>query len=321
MSKIHSLISDLDLDLDLLKNIKDRKVDQKHFYTSDEASDIFLKTTENPNPRIQEQRDSRNFFKFYEDNIGNKSRETALISLGCGDASLDKKILTELSENKYNFVYIGVDSSRSMLEKARENLSKCKFEQVYICSDIGAHNFKSELSAFLGIYSCRVFAFLGGTIGNIMPTNIVDTLINMISKDDYLWVDVVSRDGTDEASDFKLFKVATEYLSDPNEIAFWFNPLKRLGVPFKNGELTVEMLKENSFGALRFKFGFKFYKKTPIEFRGEKITILPEEDIELFNIRVYDSEKFIAFFLEHNFTLMAKLEGESYGQFLFQKKK
>mgnify|MGYP000903248565 CR=1 FL=1 len=38
MNHIRNLISDSDLDIELLKNIKDRKFDQKHLYTTEEGA-------------------------------------------------------------------------------------------------------------------------------------------------------------------------------------------------------------------------------------------------------------------------------------------
>lgn len=320
-SKIHSLISDSELDVELLDDLKDRILDQKHFYTAEFAADLYYKNRDaKNNTYFKNSFDINDYLNFFKKNISIKQENTVLVSLGCGDSSFEKNILDPLKKEGFDFSYIGVDSSRYMLELSVKNLKKSEFKKSLICGDFSSHNFRSEIGYLVNNYKNKVFGLLGGTIGNITPTNIVDTLGNMLKKGDYLWVTLVLRESLNEEHNFEIFNYYANYLTDSVVSQFKFNPLKRLKVPFENGKLVLEMQKEDFIGALKFIFSFEFTKKTSINFRDEKIIILPGEKIELLNNRAYDMNIFKKFFIEHDFKCIAEERKGRRGQILLMKK-
>lgn len=318
--KIHSLISDSELDVELLDDLKDRILDQKHFYTAEFAADLYYKNRDAKSTYFKNSLDMSNYLNFFKNSIPVKKENTVLISLGCGDSGFEKSILNSLEDEGLHFSYIGVDSSRYMLELSAKSLEKSKFKRSFVCGDFSAHNFRSEIGYLVNNYKNKVFGLLGGTIGNITPTNIVDTLGNMLKKGDYLWITIVLRNGLSEESNFETFNYYANYLTDNMVSQFKFNPLKRLNVPYENGKLVLEMHKEDFIGALRFVFSFEFTKKTSINFRDEKIIILPGEKIELLNNRAYDIDIFKKFFIEHDFKCVAEEGKGRRGQILLMKK-
>ncbi|MDD3284695.1 MAG: L-histidine N(alpha)-methyltransferase [Patescibacteria group bacterium] len=318
--KIHSLISDSELDVGLLDDLKDRILDQKHFYTGELAANLYYKNKFAKKTYFKNSLGMNNYINFFNKNVPIKQENTALISLGCGDSDFEKIILDSLEIEGSNFSYIGVDSSRYMLELSAKKLEKSKFKNSLVCGDFSSHNFRSEIGYLINDYKNKVFGLLGGTIGNIIPTNIVDTLGNMLNKGDYLWVTLVLREGLDEEHNFEIFNYYAQYLNDSAVSQFKFNPLKKLKVPYENGKLVLEMQKEDFIGALKFIFSFEFTKKTVISFRDEKIIILPGEKIELLNNRAYDMNIFKKFFIEHDFKCVAEESKGRRGQILLMKK-
>jgi hypothetical protein len=317
-AKIHSLISDTDLDIELLDDIKTRVLNQKHFYTSEDAAKLFYNRKAN-RPYLENSLQNEDYVRFFKDNaLKNDGEDVALVSLACGDSHFERNVLDNI-ESKDRLMYIGIDSSRHMLDLSHENFKGCNIKKRFICGDFGSHNFRSEISYLLSKYKRSVFSLLGDTVGNIVPTNISDTLSNILRKGDMLWVTAALREGKDSSDDFKVFNCYVDYLKIPKTVEFYFGPLARVGVPFENGKMIVDMDKEDVIGALRFAFKFEFTKKTIIKFRNESIIILPGEKIELINIRVYDMEDFKNFFIDHGFKCVISERKGNRGQFLFEK--
>ena len=81
---------------------------------------------------------------------------------------------------------MGIDSSYSMLESARHayaSLENTTLQSKFLCIDFSRIDFQDKLDSYVEPFNKKVFALMGGTIGNIQPTNIVDTLYNMMNKD------------------------------------------------------------------------------------------------------------------------------------------
>ena len=319
MTEIHSLISDSELDIKLLDDIKDRVLDQKHFYTTENSAKLYYNRKAHK-PYLENSLKDDDYADFFIKNALSKNENSVvLVSLACGDSHFEKNVLDKI-DPKENLLYMGIDSSRYMLDASAKVLKDCKFKKNFVCGDFSAHQFRSEISYLMKQYDKKVFSLLGNTVGNIVPTHISDTLSNILKKDDMLWVNAVLREGKSSVDDFKAFNCYVDYLKIPKTVEFYFTPLKRVGVPFENGKMIVEMNKEDVIGSLRFTFKFEFIKKTTIKFRDETVVILPGEKIELINIRVYDMDDFKNFFVEHGFECVAIERKGNKGQFLFKKK-
>ena len=316
----YSLIADLDLDIELLKNLKDRKFDQKHFYTTKESAGLYYKDAKVPRPYFKGSFKINDYGNFFRENIPNQKQGAAIISLGCGNANFEKNIFKKIGDKDPNFIYIGVDSSKHMLELAEKELENVRYQKEFIFADFSSYNFRQEINYLIQSYPNRIFALLGETIVNIMPTNIIDTLTNLLNKGDFLWITVVLRKGLSKENDFEIFKHYKNYLDEPIINAHNFYPLSRLGVDIKDGKMSLSMEEESSVGSLRFIYSFKFNKRIEINFRGEKVIILPGEKMELINIRAYDKSQFENFFIEHGFEVVAEQCKGNKGQFLFRKK-
>jgi hypothetical protein len=318
MGKIHSLISDSELDIELLDDLKDRVLDQKHFYTTESSAKLYYNRRAN-RPYLDNSLNDDDYAQFFIENVlKSKDVDTALVSLACGDSHFERNIFDRI-EDKHKLMYVGIDSSRHMLDLSADVLKDCDIKKKFICGDFDSHSFRSEISYLLQDYDRTVFSLLGSTVGNIVPTHISDTLSNMLRQGDMLWVTAALREGKTSAADLKAFNCYVDYLKIPKTVEFYFGPLARVGVPFENGKMMVGMEKEGVIGALRFTFKFEFTKKTIIDFRDESIIILPGEKIELINIRVYDPEDFTNFFIEHGLKCVATERKGNRGQFLFQK--
>jgi len=323
MTYIHSLVSDSYLDIDLLKDLKQRRIDQKHFFTHKKGADLYYEAAKISSPYYENNKNNlveEDYSAFFRKNIINNKEKIAVISLECGNAKFEKAVFGNIGKKKNRLDYIGIDSSRYMLELAKRYLEDCGFEKEFICADFSSYNFRSEIGYIINQYKHKVFAFFGATVGSIMPSNISDVLVNLMKNGDLLWMNAYLRTGLGKEEDFKIFNRFVRYRNKSVVSEHFFYPLERLGVPFKNGRITLEMEEEKSIGSLRFIFSFEFTKKTIIKFRNEVITILPEEKIELFNMRAYDRKTFERFFIEHGFKLIDSQAKGNTGQFLFKKK-
>jgi len=320
-NNFYNLISDTDLDIELLRNLKERKLEQKHFYTIREAAVLFYQQHRKvPRPYFNNSLNNDDYLNFFQTNIINQKENIAIISLGCGNAQFEKNILNKVYYDGLKFTYIGVDSSKHMLNLAQDNLLDCKFGKNFICADFGSYNFRSEVGYLINKYDNKLFILAGSTLGNITPTYISDMLANLLNESDHLWIVVALREGVRKEDDFKIFYHYSDYLKESSIKEHYFSPLKRMGVSMEDGQMTLDMEEEKSVGALKFIFSFVPNKKIIVKFREEIITILPEEKIELFNIRAYDKETFINFFKEHDFECVVSESKGNRGQFLFRKK-
>ena len=327
MSKIYSLISDQDVEVSFLNDLKNRRLDYKHIFTGDKTIEIYSRNYSFLRPYYKNSEfGERDFLKFFRENILqkiHKQQGLSIISLGCGEANFgkEKETLKVLSqEDKIPLTYVGIDFSKYMLEFVEDRFSDCDFEKHFVYADFRSYDFRSEIGYLIDKYPNKVFSLLGLTIINFVPTNIVDTLSNMLKKGNYLWLTLTLREGVAKKDDFKIFSYYGEYLKADASTAFKFEPLRIAGVPFKNGKMTLSASEEKSVGALKFTFNFEFSKKTTTKFRKERLTFLPEEKIELIDIRVFDSDVFIEFLKQHGFECLARERKGNYGQFLFRKK-
>lgn len=321
-NKIHALISDLDMEKWLIDNLKDRKMLQKYLYLWSSADDYY-------NAYFDWQIDPTSIDHF--DFVGkymDKSKKIAIISLWCGNASQEKKLLIDLQDKGYNFTYFWVDISRRMLNFAIENLKDLDIDKRFILADTMSEHFRQEISWMTRWYDSRFFCFLWRTFCNTNQTNSTDSFYNLLDQEDYLWFDVYTRDDNDSQTNLKIFNRYNEYISEEKnkkKIAFQFSVLKNLWIKESDWDFVLEMKKENSVGTLVFSYSFLFNKKVVISYRNEIVHILAWEEVWLYDIRNYYTPQLLQFFEEHNF-INVDLKSKNYlgdwlkhSQFLFRK--
>jgi hypothetical protein len=210
-----------------------------------------------------------------------------------------------------------------MLQKAVKNLKNVNVNKIFLQADMTSENFKDSIVELTKDCQKRIYAFFGATFGNVNQTNMADVLYNLLQKNDLLWLDVIIRPSLSKEDDIKLFKHYVSRLTNPKTISFLsllFGPLESLGIPRNLGEVGLKINQERSVGSLLFIFYFKIQNKTAFDFIQEKIHLLPNEEIELINIRAYHPKTLINFFREHEFRLLNVQQKERKGQFMFKRK-
>lgn len=319
MTPINSLVSDLELDKEMIDCLKNRGLEQKFLYL-DYGAKFYYEAYNKPSSPSPVDFLAESYYELVAKQF-KKKQNIALISLGCGDASSEKIMLKKLKQEGYTFTYFGVDSSRQMLDLAVKNLAELKVENQFLCADIVSEDFCDEISQITDKYDCRAFLFLGGTISNVNQTNIIDSLYNVLKKNDLLFLDIRIRNSLDTSEDLQLFNFYSRYLHDKEMTQWLFSPLCSVGIDPSCGTLNLEMVKEKSIGAILFKFFFLFNKKFVIKLRNDVIHFLPEEKVELLHIRAYYPEDLNTFFKEHNFKLVQSLTNKEIrdGFFVYQK--
>ncbi len=319
MTPINSLVSDLELDKEMIDCLKNRSLEQKFLYLDDGAK-FYYQAYSKPTTPLPVDFSAEDYYDLVADQF-KKKQHFALVSLGCGDASSEKIMLKRLKQEGYHFTYFGVDSSRQMLDLAVNNLAELKIDGQFLCADILSEDFRDEISQLTEKFDCRGFLFLGGTISNVNQTNIIDSLYSVLKKNDFLFLDIRIRNSLDNSEDLQLFNFYASYLTDKDMSQWLITPLRNAGVDSSCGALSLEMVKEKSIGAVLFKFFFLFNKKFVIRLRNEVIHFLPEERVELLHIRAYYPENLSAFFKEHDFKLVKSRTNKEIrdGFFVYQK--
>ncbi|PCI25453.1 hypothetical protein COB57_01905 [Candidatus Peregrinibacteria bacterium] len=234
--------------------------------------------------------------------IAKNGKKVALISLGCGNADRDFELL-EASELS-NIDYYGIDSSAGMIKFGEEVFKKSKLSSHFLCQDFSSSDMKEWQEDCLSQYDRRIYAFFGNTFGNVPQSHMADLLRNMLKPGDVLWIDMAQREDTTPEGDGQLFEKYLQRLEPGQQRDFLLYPLQFIGIKEKDIELQIEMKKESSVGALLFNYCVAFQKKIELEVDGELLTFLPEDVIDILQIRIYDEKKFIRFFEEHSFTYL-----------------
>lgn len=319
MEKIISYISDTGLKKKFMHCVRDRQIEQKFLYTAKSGATQYYEILKD------KQRKMGNKIYGVEDDytllsqVIRKDEKMAIVSLGCGNSERERKILEKLHNEDYNFIYIGVDSSKSMLKMAEKTLKDLNIEKQFVASDIANENFKDDISQLTKKYPKKIFAFLGGTLGNVNQTNIADVLYDTLSEEDILWLEVAIRSDVNMETNMKIFNRYASYLENKEIMDFYFHPLAQIDVPRSAGNVILKSFQEKSVGALHFTYSFNVKKKVVVTHKGETIHLLPGEEIELQNNRVYHPKTLIDFFSEHDFILIDKCIRKSFGQMLFKK--
>ena len=318
MEKIISYVSNKELEKEFAKDVRVRNVNQKFFYLDKVSAESYYKTAYKDRKHLKMQFAGTEYFKFLENNIDPKEKNI-LISMGCGNAEPEREILKEFLKNNFPFDYIGVDISKPMLNMSKKMLGGVKTTKKFVRADFSEDDFIHGIAGLTKNYDKKIAAFLGLTLGNVNQTNIADILFNVLSEGDLLWIEVLTRPDLSMESDMKIFNRYTAYLKDKDEIKFFFHPLGKIGVPFSSGKLNLKTTQEKSVGALLFTFYFTLKEKVVIDIHNETVHLLPDEEIELLSIRVYQPDTLITFFEEHGFTLINRQAKGSREQIMFKK--
>lgn len=315
MDEIYRLDSDAALQEELSECIKNRQIEQKFIYQwvwADLYYDDIIKN------KIYTESDLSNkcFLDFFNKNIWN-NKEIDLISLGCGMSNIEKYLFENLGSPE-KISYVGVDSSKKMLDLSINNLKNIKTtKKKFICADFSKKIFKSELSDFSD--KNRLFVFFSNTFWNIKPTNIIDMLGNLLHKKERIWLDVRVRSWTSIQDDFNISDIINENMKTEERKNTLYKIIDDLWIDRDNVELITQSKKESFVNALKVNFSYLFKKKTEIDLKGEKIFILPWESIQMLSIYHFDPKWLESFFHEHGFKLLDKEIKGYRGQFLFEK--
>lgn len=320
MTKIHSLLSDLELDEELSINIKKRNIDNKFCYL-EEWAEIYYKGVASREKKNKDLYSRKTYDEFIQKHLP-KKRKIAFISLCCGDGRQEKETLEKLKDQ--DVTYFWVDSSKGMLRLADENLKDIKVKKTFICADILKKNFKEEIQRLTQEFDTRFFCFLWYTFPNQNQTEVTDSIYNILYPWDLIWFDVFIRPDWSQNSDFRIFRRYQDLLKNKEKIKSNSYILQSIGVPLENWEMKMNTEKEESLWAILLHFCFLFNKNTKISYRDEVLHIRKWQEINLLDVRAYEAEKLIKFFEESDFKLVDKEihknESELFkGQFLFKK--
>lgn len=322
MVNIQTLISDLEMEKELLRCIKRREIEQKYIYLGTNAHSYYTaKFTGEFAPSeywenwlTQEQRIS-----FIGNLINPEAKKVAFISLGCGNAKIELALMKSLSHK--NVLFFGVDTSKEMLQIAQEAFKKEEVKGQFLCADFSSGELRTEIKNIEEREQIdqTIFLFIGNTLANVPQTEIVDTLYNFLEEKDTLYLDVLTRTSLEKTDDLKIFNAYTNMLRNTDRINMYSNSLIQVGIPRENMKPTLKTYSEDSIGVLCFTFSMEIIEPTTISYRGEKIHLLPPEEIKFLEIRTYHPETFISFYHKHGLDLIHQEISGHQGQFAFKK--
>lgn len=305
-------ISDSEQEKELIFYLKRRDFEQKFVYFGEWARWYYQVFGQTDNV-YREQPERLTYEHFFEKNVMPELtwKTFAFVSLWCWNAWQEKHILEDLCSKWVKFKYVGVDSSKEMLELAKKTLKWIEWlDADFIYADFTSSVFRNEVHSLISRYDCAFFALFGWTFGNLNQTSLTDSLYNVLRPWDLLRFDVLSRNENSQSVKLKLFDRYSGYLTNPEAAHLWFSYLRKVWMPFENGKIILETYDESFLGSMVFTFSFYVQKKTVIRYKGEVMYFLPNEKIKLLSIRNYQEEAIINFLHEHNFELVHYESGQ-----------
>ncbi|MEA3304362.1 MAG: class I SAM-dependent methyltransferase [Patescibacteria group bacterium] len=164
MSQIFTGISDWDLDKEFIQNIKDRSIDQKFLYLEDGATNYYnyYEAVKKRVGLLQDVFTDEDYFTFWQKNIYTHQTKEAYIALACGQAKIDLAVVNKISSKVDDYTLLGVDSSYSMLESARNNYfeSESAFQAKFLCIDFSRIDFPEKIESYTDPFDKKVFSLL-----------------------------------------------------------------------------------------------------------------------------------------------------------------
>lgn len=266
-------------------------------------------------------KDGKNIYtSFILESILPKDSDTYnFISLGCGNTKRENNSLSFIKNSSKSIRYIGVDTSIEMLKLADEELSSIGIEYNLISSDITSSNLKTELKNIIKKDDINVFIFLGSTFGNFEFNSAVSFLDNLISSNDYLWLDVDIRIEKNEFYNKKLKDFFSNYIHETNNKTLKLNALKSIGITPQDGEIYLDVKEDNDIGLLSFLSKFRFNKNIKME--KDNFELKSNSSIVLQSYNIYYPLDLIKSFEKRNFEYINhSVFNDEVGQFLFKKR-
>lgn len=314
----------LDSEVDIREKIHEgfkklRIIDQPAFYLN-EGANLYYNPKKTSSKKFSY--DYSTISKSLKNIFKEKNESVAIVSLGCGNSFKEVQILNKLYEEGYNFSYLGVDSSMSMLSLADQRLNNLPYSSQLVCADFGSKNFRQEIEKLIGSsFDKKIFLLLGHTLGNINLGYVSDMLNNLTKTGDYLLIEIMGFPELTEEIKTSLFERYVSYLELENEIEFLLYPLRKKGLDCdKIGELQLEMLSVPSINSLIYQFLFTIKKDSQLKINQEVISFTEGESIELLDIYVYNTKELIQFFNKKGFEHVSTSRHESFSNILFRKK-
>ncbi|MBN1246024.1 MAG: L-histidine N(alpha)-methyltransferase [Anaerolineae bacterium] len=285
----------------LMAFLSDGRVPQNLFYLLNGANAFY--TYRNADLAEIAWRDEVAFFQ--RQALVAPGQDLVFVSLGCGNAGPEKMLLRHLEAEGYNVRYVGVDSSMRMLELADENLSDEAFARHLVLADFGRLDFGEQLDDLVHECGTRVYAMIGGTFGNFDQTYLAGLLSGLISERDYLYLDVVPLEQTDE----KNVRLRDRLSHLPENLsAFFDHLLAALGLSVEHGRVITEEMPDKAMQTLRQTFLFEVVDPLRVSCLGEELALVPGQRIELLTIRAYDIPSLIGYLGGKGFDLLDSYE-------------
>lgn len=299
---------------EFLRCVKKRSIEQKFLYDG-KSGDTYLQH----GVPVDCEKQAEKMINQIKKHISLNER-LLYISLGCGDARVDKALMASLYQKGYAVDMWGVDVSEDMLSKAETNLGELSSHYALICADILSSRFQQEIIKEIEKYDNAIFAFLGSTIGNMQQTEIMDTLYNTVKPGQFLWIEAHTVQDKAASQKAAIFK---EYLLRTAETAltpFFMGPLADLGITTKDGELGVADSYEKSSGTQVIRRFFRMKVMKEVQVGSQKLVLLPEEELELIMVRIFHHDTFVSFVEAHDFEHLDSMREGRVTQMLFKKK-
>lgn len=284
-----------ELEFDYLADFqRHKKVRQNLFYTTEGAETFYTYR----GAELAEMCSDDECAFFARQLFWTTGRRIAFVSLGCGNAGPEQPLLRIAHACEYPVVYFGVDSSRTMLGLAQQNLAEEHFPKKFVLADILRSDFVEKWRPLLAEFDAQVYAMLGGTFGNFEQAVIAEALARIIPEGHYLYLDVVPQFETPD----KNAQLRNRLVHLPQNLSLFFdNLLEKLCIDQDAGELVGEEIYEEDVDALRYVASFRV--REPLEFPcfGGIVRCLPGESIELMNVRAYKPAALRKFMAEWGF--------------------
>jgi hypothetical protein len=236
----------------------------------------------------------------------------AFVSLGCGNAQPEKRLLRALVDAGHALRYVGVDSSRSMLELAQVQLQGAPYPRTFVQGDFTDPHIRSALDPLLQVSTACVYALIGGTFGNFNQTAIAEALAALLEPGEYLYLDVVPR------ARAELQQLRGRFAQLPrNYRRFFISLLERLDLPRDAIKVVSEECPEAALDALRYVFYFEMQRDVTLDYFGAPIPLEAGDRLEVLNIRAYDADALRDFLSAYGFDFVdehyPEIEGLEHG--------
>ena len=141
---IYSLVSDSNVKSHLSDCFKNRNLEQNLLYHGKWA-ELYYEYKDNKDLIMSDSDKELDLPKFWIHNCFLKWETTTLVSLGCGNSSVEKGIYERLPK-EYSLDFIWVDLSKEMLKLSEKNLKNTYKNKTFVCADFASLDFKNEIN-------------------------------------------------------------------------------------------------------------------------------------------------------------------------------